>query len=487
MKRNHLFPEDLAEGDLAAFTALAADWPGLPVENVALEYAERSDVLAWQNKLRKFRTEAAASNDPKAAAALRVAARALQALGAELDARTEAGSPEPRATAGRKSAADSGDSPARPLATVGDALPGGSRPRAFGALFAPRAKGSNGGQFANLGEFVACALTNPLDSRLRAAVTTFGSEGVGADGGFAVPVQFIDALMDEALESEIVRPRAYVVPMASNTATLPAFDLSDGTGRKRANLQLKWRVEGGEGSNQKVKLRDVTMRAHYGYIDCPVTNEQVEDAIRYPERLQSIMAMAAAAGLDAAFVRGSGVGEPLGVLNSGGKITTAKVGGQTADTINLQNLIDMHENLSAESKRRRRAVWLASKSARKAIIRLAAETRNLAGSEVVGAGNSSIVRFENGVLSVCGLPVEETDLCNPIGDEGDLMLADFGRYLIGMRREVYLQTSIHAHWEQHMTAFRLVVRVDGQPELDRPVTLRDGTTQEAPFVTLEAR
>ena len=43
------------------------------------------------------------------------------------------------------------------------------------------------------------------------------AESLGGTGGFLVPVQFLDILMEIAAEDTIVRPRADVIPMASRT------------------------------------------------------------------------------------------------------------------------------------------------------------------------------------------------------------------------------------------------------------------------------
>jgi HK97 family phage major capsid protein len=57
-----------------------------------------------------------------------------------------------------------------------------------------------------------------------------------------------------------------------------------------------------------------------------------------------------------AIVRGTGVGQPLGFLNSPALVTVAAEGAQTADTVNVTNLAKMWGRLPVQS--RRTAVWL---------------------------------------------------------------------------------------------------------------------------------
>jgi HK97 family phage major capsid protein len=49
-------------------------------------------------------------------------------------------------------------------------------------------------------------------------------ETVPSGGGFAVPEEFAAWLLDSSLESEIVRPRATVWPMKSDTIKVPGWD-----------------------------------------------------------------------------------------------------------------------------------------------------------------------------------------------------------------------------------------------------------------------
>jgi len=47
------------------------------------------------------------------------------------------------------------------------------------------------------------------------------TEAVGGEGGFAVPSQVAEEWLDTGLESEVVRPRAQIFPMTSDTLKIP--------------------------------------------------------------------------------------------------------------------------------------------------------------------------------------------------------------------------------------------------------------------------
>ena len=69
----------------------------------------------------------------------------------------------------------------------------------------------------------------------------------------------------------------------------------------------------------------------------------------------------------------------------------------------------------------------------------------------------------------------------------DIILADFSQYAIGLRKEMRLESSIHARFSTDQTSWRMIVRIDGQPLWDEVLTLEDGTNTVSPFVTLAAR
>ena len=73
-----------------------------------------------------------------------------------------------------------------------------------------------------------------------------------------------------------------------------------------------------------------------------------------------------------------------------------------------------------------------------------------------------------------------------LGTTGDVLLCDFSQYLIGDRQALTMASSIHELFRYDQTAFRMVMRVDGQEWCKAPVLLADGATQVSPFVELDA-
>lgn len=57
-----------------------------------------------------------------------------------------------------------------------------------------------------------------------------------------------------------------------------------------------------------------------------------------------------------------------------------------------------------------------------------------------------------------------------------MILADFSHYAIGLRQQIVIQKSMHAGFQTDETAYRLVVRVDGQPRIAKAFTPKNGST-----------
>jgi HK97 family phage major capsid protein len=202
-------------------------------------------------------------------------------------------------------------------------------------------------------------------------------------------------------------------------------------------------------------------------------------------RIANIMSAAVAAGLDHAFVNGSGVAQPTGILNSPALVSITKESGQSG-TLLLQNLVKAVGRLHPRSYRN--ATWLVHPTCVPSLLAMTTTILNLAGSENVGGSHSPAVTFAaDGTMRIFGRPAVVTDACAPLGTVGDCILADLSRYLIAIRREATLQTSIHANWQQDLFAMRLILRLNGCTEDNAPTTLRDGSNTVSPFVAIETR
>lgn len=379
---------------------------------------------------------------------------------------------------------------ARPRVTTPNA-PGGSpawtpghRGARFADVFRGRATPSTASRFASLGELALAVATGGHDARLIHNATMV--ETTGATGGFLVPMQFLGPILDEALAREVVRPRATVVPIASSQATVGAFDYADGTNAARAGLSLTWTGEAAALSEQRGKTREVTLKPHKGSIFVRVSSELAADAIAFDRQLSEAMIAAVAAGLDAAFINGNGAGQPLGIVNAPATISVAKEASQVAATLVPQNLAKMAARLNPSSWSS--SVWLIHPTALVQLLQLQAKVQNVAATENVGGYSPGwFTVAADGSMTLLTRPVIVTDACAPLGTVGDVILADLRRYLVGLRADAAIARDESRYFDSDEIAFRMILRIDGQPRVAEATKLRDGSNTVSPFVTLATR
>jgi len=84
----------------------------------------------------------------------------------------------------------------------------------------------NNNGFHSMDEFLKTLHSGRADNRL---INASMVEGIPEFGGYSVPEEYGAFLMDKSLENEIIRPRATVWAMGSETKKVPAFDGADRT------------------------------------------------------------------------------------------------------------------------------------------------------------------------------------------------------------------------------------------------------------------
>jgi HK97 family phage major capsid protein len=181
---------------------------------------------------------------------------------------------------------------------------------------------------------------------------------------------------------------------------------------------------------------------------------------------------------DKAFLKGTGAGEPLGILNAGCLISVTPETGQTVDTIVYENLTKMMSRMFAGSFGN--SFWLCHQSTIPQLLQL---------SMSIGTGGDHIpvMTRANGGFEILTRPVIFTEKTEKLGDLGDIMLIDPSQYVVGLRSGMRFDTSIHPGFLTDEIYARLIERHDGEPLWDSALTLEDGSTTVSPFVVLAER
>jgi HK97 family phage major capsid protein len=346
--------------------------------------------------------------------------------------------------------------------------------------------------FNTFGEFlmsVRAAALRPsaIDPRLqqRGVGGALGaSEAVPADGGFLVFPEFVRPLVERMYMTGAILSRCTEFPIsASNAIAFPQFDESSRqNGSRMGGLQSYWANEADQVTASKPKFlrSELETKKLIGLAYC--TDELFSDSAALEVFASMGLSNELAFRLEDAIINGDGSGKPLGVLNSAAMIQVAKQTGQASGTVLAQNILDCWKRCWAPS--RRTAVWL---------MHADAESQLIGATVGVGTGGSAIPLYvattdpENQPYNlVLGRPVITIEQAQVPGTPGDIILADMSRYALAMR-ETRADVSMHVQFLTDQVAFRVVMRVDGQPIDARPITPFNGTNQVSPFVCIAAR
>jgi HK97 family phage major capsid protein len=359
---------------------------------------------------------------------------------------------------------------------ISRARPGGHR---FADLFGTDAVSRDGWRSAE--EFLSVIHRGLYDPRLRAPgaidVHATATGGVPGDGGHSVPTEFVARWLDASLEGEIVRPRAQVWRMLSDVRRVPGFDASHHTTHLFGGFSGQWVGEAQEIAPEKPRLRVVEMRAKKLALLAEASNELLTDGLGYASQLEQAIISAMSFFFDEAFLLGDGAGKPLGALVSPCTIVVPKTDGQTAATITYANLVAMFARLHPASLPN--SVWVASSTTIPQLATLSIPIGD-------GGAHVPVMRDADGAFTILTRPVIFTEKVPALGSQGDISLCDFSQYHIGLRRDMSIDRSAHVGFTRDTSHYRGIVRVDGLPSWDAPITPRHGATL-SPFVTLAVR
>jgi len=188
--------------------------------------------------------------------------------------------------------------------------------------------------------------------------------------------------------------------------------------------------------------------------------------------------------VDDALVRGTGAGQPLGILNAGCLVSVAKEAGQGAATVLAENIMKMRSRLFASS--RQNSVWLINQNVEPQLHSMSLAVGTGGVPVYMPAGGLSNLPFD----TLYGRPVLPIEQCATLGTAGDIILADFSNgYILAEKGGIQADMSIHVQFLYDESVFRFVMRVDGQPVRATALTPYKGgaSDTQSHFVALATR
>jgi HK97 family phage major capsid protein len=329
----------------------------------------------------------------------------------------------------------------------------------------------------SLGDFLK-AVQRGDERRLK---TVYGSvkalnESSGEAGGYLVPAEYNAELLKITLDNSAILQQVRRVPVRSNTGKYPALDnyitpmAGSGQTVGASGVTSAKRSEGGAYTETEPEFQQIEWRindAISGFTK--VTKELSADS---PEAIDSLLRMlisvADAAKQEYYVLHGSGVGEPLGVLNAAAAIG---VGPLEDGTFAYADALAM----KARFKAVRGGHWFVHRS-------LWPDIGNMA----IGSGGAVFQAQLGAELGnrLLGYPIAESEHLAQADNAGCALLADFSAYLLFEKGGLEIEFSQHADFLNGNNVWRFSRRLDGQPWVRGPISLADpqGGYTVSPFV-----
>ena len=336
-------------------------------------------------------------------------------------------------------------------------------------------------KFGTVGELLQ-AVQRGSDVRLQAAATGL-NEGVPSEGGFLVQSDFATELTNKAFTTGQLASRVRVQEIGPNSNGLK-LNLAAETSRassRYGGIIAYWAAEAALKTDSAPKFRqwDYNLQKLIGLFYA--TDELLQDATAITSVVNEWFGDEFGFQLDDAIYNGNGAGKPLGILAAPALVTVAKETAQTAATIVKANLEKMYSRMPAGSLGS--AAWFINQETWPQLFAL---------SQAVGVGGVPMFIPAGGMSAtpagtLLGRPIVPIEQAAALGTVGDIAFCDFSQYLAIRKGGTQAASSIHVRFLYDESVFRFVLRFNGAPIPNSPLTPYKGTATVSPFIALATR
>ncbi len=334
---------------------------------------------------------------------------------------------------------------------------------------------------AALGEFAIAtknAASGVVDPRLMAAASGMGT-AIPSDGGFAVPLEVAAGIEYDMYANGELLSRVDARTISGDAIAYNVIDETSRATNRAGGVLGYWVDQGTAPTASQPKLARVELKLRkvgaLGYM----TDELVADAAALGGELEALFSDELTFQVEDAITEGNGSGQPLGYLSAACVVSISKETNQAAASINVTNLSKMWARLPSRSKKN--SVWLINTDCNPQLDELALQV----GTAALPA------RFVNynddGILTIKGRPVVETEFNATLGTVGDIVLIDLTKYRLIRKGGVEQASSIHVLFASGQQTFRAFYRCDGQMMPRAALTPFKGSNTLSPVVTLATR
>lgn len=267
-------------------------------------------------------------------------------------------------------------------------------------------------------------------------------EGTGSRGGYLVPEDFLNMVVEDRRDAAVMRKLATVLPVSTDTFHLPML---------ASRPQVAWRSEAAVKNTTTVDFGEIVLTPYSLAAIVGLSNELVADAQlggSIVNLVAGYMGTALAEEEDAAFWTGNGSGKPTGIDN----YTFTTIASASTDSARADSVIKAIYALPQGY--RSNAVVVANKNTWSKIATLKDNNNNYLLSDLASAASPTLRGLRT---------FEQNDLV-----DGKAFIGDFKDYYIADRQGITVDTSTEATvasksaFESNLTYVRVESRVDGE-------------------------
>jgi len=291
------------------------------------------------------------------------------------------------------------------------------------------------------------------------------SEGVAADGGVLVPVEYAATVIEFATQQSPILSRVWQLPMSSNVLKIPR--LVQAAGSYFGGITLYWKDEAELKTKTKPQFQQLTFTAQKLIGLCYLTDELIADSmINITNYITGLFTRAFQYEMERVIIAGSGTGQPMGIVNDPSVNIIARTAAGTIsypDVVNLDNALD--ENFTD-------LTWMCRKTTQNTLMALRDNNQR----PIFMADYAVFSGQPLHPPSMVSYPVMRTRNVPALGSQGDLILGDLSMYLWTPRQALTIDTSIHSRFEYDETGIRFVARMDGKPAVPKAFAILNDAT-----------
>ena len=310
------------------------------------------------------------------------------------------------------------------------------------------------------------------------------NEGTSSQGGYSVIPEWTDEIFSKVKAYPRLLDMTNKVTISGSTLNIPAINetsLADGS--RGGGILNYWVSEGNTVTTSYPAMTQVQAVLNTDVVMIPLTNQLLEDnSYNLDAFLAEKVAEEFTWSEDYGVLRGSGTGQPKGILNQASLVTITKESGQAAASVVFPNLAKMWAALWPPS--RANACWLANPLVYQQLIQM---TFPNASGTYPAFGFVSWNAHEEFPLRIFGKPVHECLMTTALGIAGDIILCDLKQLTTAEHPGMQVAVSDQVYFTSLQTLFRFVRRFDIQSPWTAGVTDFNSQATYSPFVVLQSR